>query len=697
MKINNKKGVAGISTAVKVLMSVVLGGLVLLSVYGIINQQLKENYKKTHILQANETDKGITELVQEQETEIQLGDVNKDKKTDYGDLIYLQHFLAGWNGYSVELKYGDINRDGIINEADGWALEDLLDSMTLGDYDDNAKEFNPGKNNKVLPSGATYYRGANKLSKFPDMPANNDVFVYQDYKYVYNSVCSGHSDITKDTWTSTNMGGWGVRILTQSKKAYSPIMTSIDNKPVISADYTFYYCKNLKTPPVIPISVKSMNYTFAECAALEKMSNIPAGVTALNRTFSNCVNLTKLRTIPDNVSILSYTFENCSGIIFVPNLPKNLTTLSGTFAGCASLKAVPDIPNTVKSMEYAFYHCSSLIRSPQLSNKTWDMSYAFTNCISLVAAPKLPDAVLEMQDAFRGCKSIKQLPALPPSVLTLNNTFADCALCKVDCIIPSNVREMRGTFKGCTSLSGTITIKAKPPHYTEPTNYENCFFDTFETINLIQGDSVDDNIITALMSSANNGNVYCNEFIPRGAEYITKKDGKLPVYNRMPATTQEGDKFIYKDYEYEYATIQNQHGWKVRARENKERYGEILRTINNEPIISMQYAFLMQDKLVEAPKIPDTVVDMEIAFLGCSALKTAPELPSSVRNMSMTFCNCHSLTGTISINSNFTNYDRCFYDTKKPITLLQSADVRPETIKNLILTANEGNVHCKGY
>ncbi|MCR5151325.1 MAG: InlB B-repeat-containing protein, partial [Clostridiales bacterium] len=46
------------------------------------------------------------------------GDVNEDGEVDDADIIYLQRWYAGWQGYSVKTVTGDLNGDGEVDDAD---------------------------------------------------------------------------------------------------------------------------------------------------------------------------------------------------------------------------------------------------------------------------------------------------------------------------------------------------------------------------------------------------------------------------------------------------------------------------------------------------------------------------------------------------------------------------------------------------
>ena len=67
------------------------------------------------------------------------------------------------------------------------------------------------------------------------------------------------------------------------------------------------------------------------------------------------------------------------------------------------------------------------------------------------------------------------------------------------------------------------------------------------------------------------------------------------------------------------------------------------------------------NNLVNAPNLPKTVEIIRSTFNGCENLVSPPkEIPSSVINMSYAFINCKKLEGTLEINTNPSDYDKCF-------------------------------------
>lgn len=60
--------------------------------------------------------------------------------------------------------------------------------------------------------------------------------------------------------------------------------------------------------------------------------------------------------------------------------------------------------------------------------------------------------------------------------------------------------------------------------------------------------------------------------------------------------------------------------------------------------------------------IPDSVENMKRTFDRCTSLKKAPDIPDGVKSMEYTFNRCTKLQGTIRIDAEPTNYEKCFYN-----------------------------------
>ena len=233
--------------------------------------------------------------------------------------------------------------------------------------------------------------------------------------------------------------------------------------------------------------------------------------------------------------------------------------------------------------------------------------------------------------------------------------------------------------------------------------------------------------------------------VPEGGTYyvgITSVDrgdysGATATYtagDNFPDTVNDGDRFVYGDYEYCYNKSmdgifrwelnQSQNGWGAITITDKESYGKLEAYIAGKPVTSLKATFAMREKfsvspeipetvtiledtfartnITTAPKIPNGVTNMNGTFSECYSIQTAPEIPETVismnrtfndcpllvtpppvipagvKSMYATFCFCTRLTGTIEINANPTEYLDCFTGTSKPIHITGTTTLKEE-------------------
>ena len=222
---------------------------------------------------------------------------------------------------------------------------------------------------ELIPTGCVYTTawgikttGDGKSTVFPIAEKGA---TYQDAEYKYT--CSGD--------------GWHVSPLSESKKSYGDIRSSICYKPVTAC--SFWGCKYLVVAPVIPDSVTNMYGTFYDCTSLTEAPVIPDSVTDMSSTFSGCKSLTKAPVIPDSVTNMGSTFYGCTSLTEAPVIPDKVTNMSSTFSHCSSLAKAPVIPDGVTNMSSTFSDCKNLTNAPTIPAAVTDVSYVFNNCSAL--------------------------------------------------------------------------------------------------------------------------------------------------------------------------------------------------------------------------------------------------------------------------------------------------------------------------
>lgn len=201
-----------------------------------------------------------------------------------------------------------------------------------------------------------------------------------------------------------------------------------------------------------------------------------------------------------------------------------------------------------------------------------------------------------------------------------------------------------------------------------------------------------------------NGHTYtceCSAWtVPEGATYyvgVTSTatgdyTGATATYtagDEFPTTVNDGDVYVYGDYEYRY---NNQYsgtkwvrgvtiaGWGVRVLDTiKTTYGTILESINEKSVKSMYATFYNCTSLTTAPEIPNSITNMNNTFRDCTSLTIAPEIPSSVTSVWGTFMGCNYLTTAPTIPNSITNLHYTFYG----CTSLTTAPAIPSSVTDM--------------
>ena len=219
------------------------------------------------------------------------------------------------------------------------------------EYDHNAPELHPGKNNKTIPEGAYY--GVLNIEKgmatgevefiwYATMPAtvnDGDIYLYGDYMYMYSLDDGGwHVYLATEAYEDAGIYPTEFEYTDSYQTTYGAILESINGKPVTSMTSTFFFCTSLTTAPEIPSSVTNMDRTFQDCHALTTAPAIPSGVTNMYSTFMSCYSLT-----------------------IAPKIPSSVTNISACFSDCRSLTGEISIPCSFASEEYINEYCPATI------------------------------------------------------------------------------------------------------------------------------------------------------------------------------------------------------------------------------------------------------------------------------------------------------------------------------------------------
>lgn len=138
----------------------------------------------------------------------------------------------------------------------------------------------------------------------------------------------------------------------------------------------------------------------------------------------------------------------------------------------------------------------------------------------------------------------------------------------------------------------------------------------------------------------------------------------------LPETVNDGDVFIYEDYEYRYNMYPTPSSWTLNTSANgwgvcvtdktKDAYTEIASSINNQSITDMRYTFYKCTNLINTPSLPNTVKTLHWTFEECSSLTNAPIIPDGVTSMNTTFGSCTALTTAPVIPDSVTNMQSTF-------------------------------------
>lgn len=252
-----------------------------------------------------------------------------------------------------------------------------------------------------------------------------------------------------------------------------------------------------------------------------------------------------------------------------------------------------------------------------------------------------------------------------------SNTSSYDELSKPITTTPSGGKQNANYSNSDLSGGGTIT---SIPSYKQPSNNDNP-----------DDDTVVSNIIPI-------GGTY---YVGVTSDQLGDYTGATETYTAgqsFPETVNDGDIYVYGDYEYRYNRYyayskwyadQQYHHWCVKVLDaSRTSYGEILSEINGAKIVNMSCTFYNCTSLVEAPAIPNSVQNMSSTFYNCTSLTGAPSLPNGTTNMFATYYNCTSLVEAPAIPSNVQNMNYTFYNCKS----LAEAPAIPSNVTDMFAT-----------
>ena len=235
---------------------------------------------------------------------------------------------------------------------------------------------------KILGDGANV--------PFPCIIADEDVFMYKDYKYTFHQ----------------SINGWHVEANEKTQQYYCEILEEIAGKPVLS-----------------------MHEAFKDCTALIEAPEIPGAINDMRGTFSGCCALRKA-TIGRNVVDMSNCFERCSMLEVAPQIPAGIRSLNYAFAFCNNMYESPDLSNNreIIFMDNAFEGCGQIVKGPNIYKCAYlkSMKEAFKDCAKMEFIPSLPKNIENACGAFMNCSALKKQPDIPMSAKMDENTFAGC-------------------------------------------------------------------------------------------------------------------------------------------------------------------------------------------------------------------------------------------------------------------------------
>jgi hypothetical protein len=286
------------------------------------------------------------------------------------------------------------NKEGELYEGDFDLIGsngEIITPEAKPEYDHDAPELH---HSGIIPDGGTYtIKTSGEVltagASFPATSAKNDIYTYGDYKYTYE--------------VKTTREGWKANAVDLTKENYNVILESINGKNIVSMQFCFKDCTNLKDCPVIPANVQNLSGAFRGCVQIAIPPEIPGTVTDMAQIFSGCTELAFAPNIShlENLMYFESAFRNCSSLF--------AWIIRYTGEGKYSFDSTMDfrhylLPETIQLMSSSFYSCSNMVCAPTIPASVTDMTSTFYQCTNLSGVVICHASPTKYDMCFQGTK-----------------------------------------------------------------------------------------------------------------------------------------------------------------------------------------------------------------------------------------------------------------------------------------------------
>lgn len=185
--LKSKKAEGSVSTAIKVVISVVLGGLILLGTIGLIDTTVGPALNDTLNTQQGEEISNPINLSNPSVSEIKPGDVNFDGFINENDVEYLTRYLNGWEGYGWEnshlvtdyMSKVDLDSNDIIDTEDLELLKEMIiaNSIHHSGFIPKGAKYTVRSTGKVLEEGDLFPETIEDLDNSIAYTDNRKIFI----------------------------------------------------------------------------------------------------------------------------------------------------------------------------------------------------------------------------------------------------------------------------------------------------------------------------------------------------------------------------------------------------------------------------------------------------------------------------------------------------------------------------------------